>query len=61
MAAPFPDVIAETVSLPEAAIHFRKSTQTIRNWVSQGRLDAIRLGKEIRITRESIARLPQKV
>ncbi len=44
----------EYLTINEIARHLKLNHQTIRNWIAQGRLPAIRIGRRIRIRRADL-------
>jgi excisionase family DNA binding protein len=47
----------ETYSLAESAVAANKSVDTIKRWTKLGWLDTVRVGRSVRITRQSLERL----
>jgi excisionase family DNA binding protein len=52
---PEPDEAYLTVA--EVAQTLRLNQQTVRNWIDQGRLPALRIGRRVRIKRSDFARI----
>jgi excisionase family DNA binding protein len=44
----------EFLTVAEVATILRLNEQTIRNWIDQGQLPAVRIGRRIRITRADL-------
>jgi len=47
----------ELMTVAEIAAVLRLNQQTIRNWIDQGRLPAVRIGRRVRIKRSGFERL----
>lgn len=47
----------EYLTVNEVAEHLKLNPQTLRNWIDQGRLPAIRIGRRVRIRREDLDRM----
>lgn len=47
----------EYLTVNEIAKHLKLNPQTIRNWIDQGRLPALRVGRRIRIRRTDLDRV----
>jgi excisionase family DNA binding protein len=43
------EVIAATIRLPQAAKRLRTPERTLRNWLAEGRLPAVRVGGRLRV------------
>ncbi|MGZ6619464.1 MAG: helix-turn-helix domain-containing protein [Solirubrobacteraceae bacterium] len=48
---------AELLTVSQAAEHLHASTQTIRNWIREERLSAVRIGNRFLIPRTEVQRL----
>ena len=44
-------------TIPEVADIFKVTTRTIHNWISEGRLPIIKIGKTVRISDEAVEAL----
>lgn len=53
--SPDPDEVYLTVA--EVAQTLRLNQQTVRNWIDQGRLPALRIGRRVRIKRSDFERI----
>lgn len=47
----------EYLTVNEIAAHLKLNPQTLRNWIDQGRLPAVRIGRCIRVRRADLDRL----
>ena len=47
----------EYLTVHEIAEHLKLNQQTVRNWIDQGRLPAVRIGRRVRIRRTDIDRM----
>jgi len=45
-------VPSELLTVPEIAAELKLNQQTIRNWIDQGKLPALRMGRRVRVRRE---------
>jgi excisionase family DNA binding protein len=45
------------LTVNEIAEHLKLNPQTVRNWIDQGRLPAVRIGRRVRIRRADVDRL----
>jgi excisionase family DNA binding protein len=52
-----PDWDDEFLTVNEIAEHLRLNQQTIRNWIDQGSLPAVRVGRRVRVRRADFERL----
>ena len=50
--------LSALVTVKAAAEHLQISTQTVRRWARDGILKYVRLGKEYRIVRDSLPKIP---
>jgi excisionase family DNA binding protein len=48
------------LSVPQVADVFQVTAQTIRNWIDQGLLPAVRVGRAYRIREEDVSKLMDK-
>jgi excisionase family DNA binding protein len=55
------DVTMELLTVPETAQLLRVSPMTVRRFIADGRLPAVRVGKGLRVRREAIKRLAKPV
>jgi excisionase family DNA binding protein len=47
----------EYLTVNEIAEHLKLNPQTLRNWIDQGRLPAVRIGRRVRIRRADLDRI----
>ena len=47
----------EYLTVHEIAEHLKLNQQTVRNWIDQGRLPAVRIGRRVRVRRTDIDRM----
>src|SRR5689334_23248482 len=47
----------EFFTVVEVADHLKLNPQTVRNWIDQGRLPALRIGRRVRIRRSELDRV----
>ena len=47
----------EYLTVNEIGEHLKLNPQTVRNWIDQGRLPAVRIGRRVRIRRADVDRL----
>jgi excisionase family DNA binding protein len=47
----------EYLTVKETAEHLKLNQQTVRNWIDQGRLPAVRIGRRVRIPRSDLERI----
>lgn len=52
-----PDWDDEFLTVNEIAEHLRLNQQTVRNWIDQGQLPAVRVGRRVRVRRRDFDRL----
>jgi excisionase family DNA binding protein len=52
-----PSTSDEFLTVAEVAQTLRLNQQTIRNWIDQGTLPAVRIGRRVRITRADLERV----
>jgi excisionase family DNA binding protein len=52
-----PNCDDEFLTVAEVATTLRLSQQTVRNWIDQGSLPAVRIGRRVRITRRDLQRV----
>jgi excisionase family DNA binding protein len=52
-----PDWEDEFLTVNEIAEHLRLNQQTVRNWIDQGRLRAVRVGRRVRVRRTDLDHL----
>jgi excisionase family DNA binding protein len=52
-----PSTSDEFLTVAEVATTLRLNQQTIRNWIDQGTLPAVRIGRRVRITRADLERV----
>ncbi len=50
-------VESKLLTVPQVADVFQVTAQTIRNWIDQGLLPAVRVGRAYRIRREDVGKL----
>ncbi len=47
----------EYLTVHEIAEHLKLNQQTVRNWIDQGRLPAVRIGRRVRVRRTDVDRM----
>ena len=47
----------EYLTVKEIAEHLKLNQQTVRNWIDQGKLPAVRIGRRVRVRRTDIDRM----
>lgn len=52
-----PTPLPSTVRVRQVADHLGVHEVTVRQWIKQGKLDVLRIGRHVFITRESLAKL----
>jgi excisionase family DNA binding protein len=52
--------VDEYLTVAEVAETLKLNQQTVRNWIDQGRLPALRLGRRVRIRREDFRALTEE-
>ena len=57
---PPPDIDDSFLTVSEVAEALRLNPQTVRNWIDQGSLPALRVGRRVRIRRSDFERLLQE-
>ena len=50
----------QLLTVPQVAEEFRVTAQTIRNWIDQGVLPAVRVGRAFRVRREDVDALLER-
>jgi excisionase family DNA binding protein len=55
-----PNTTDEFLTVAEVATLLKVNTQTIRNWIAQGKLAAVHVGRRVRITRADLERVIQE-
>lgn len=44
-------------TIDELALHLGVCAKTVRNWITQGKIKIVRIGKKIRISSDEVARI----
>jgi excisionase family DNA binding protein len=55
-----PNTTDEFLTVAEVAKLLKVNPQTVRNWIDQGKLAAVRVGRRVRITRADLERVIQE-